>query len=196
MKRFKTADEFIEAETQWQPELVKLRSVLCSTGLEETVKWGAPCYTHNGKNIVGLGSFKSYCGLWFFQGALLADEEGVLMNAQEGKTKAMRQWRFESKKDIKVRLIKQYVREAVALSEQGKEIKPVRAKAIDVPPELAAALKKNRAAQSSFNKLTPGRQREYSEYIAAAKRDDTKAKRIEKVLPMIRDGIGLNDRYR
>ena len=87
---------------------------------------GAPCYTLNGKMIVGLGAFKSYVALWFYQGALLADTEGVLINAQEGKTKALRQWRFDSKRAIAARKIKAYVREAISLQEQALEIKPDR----------------------------------------------------------------------
>ncbi len=101
MKRRKTVAEFIATSDKWQQELELLRKILNSCDLEETVKWGSPCYTFRGKNIVGIGAFKSYCGLWFFQGALLADEAGVLMNAQEGVTKAMRQWRFQSKSEIK-----------------------------------------------------------------------------------------------
>ena len=83
MKGAKTVDEYIDKAEQWQPELTRLREILNSTGLEETVKWGAPCYTHDGKNVVGIAGFKNYFGLWFHQGALLADAEGVLINAQE-----------------------------------------------------------------------------------------------------------------
>lgn len=196
MKRFKSVDEYIENAEQFQAELIRLREILCQTKLVETVKWGAPCYTHDGKMLVGMGSFKSYVGLWFFQGALLSDRDKVLMNAQEGKTKAMRQWRFSSLKDIKARKIKAYVKEAIELQEQGHEIKADRTKPVDVPPELSKALSKNRKAKSAFQKLTKGKQREYTTYIADAKREETKHKRIEKILPMIEAGAGLNDKYR
>ena len=146
--------------------------------------------------LVGLGAFKSYVGLWFYQGALLADKDKVLMNAQEGRTKAMRQWRFASKKDIKVRQIKAYIKEAIQLQQQGQEIKPDRAKPIVVPPELKKALSKNKRAAGAFKKLPKGKQREFTVYIADAKRDDTKQKRLEKILPMIEEGIGLSDKYR
>ena len=106
MKRYKSVDDYIAGAEHWQVELIRLREILQSTKLEETVKWGAPCYTHNGKMVVGLGAFKSYVGLWFHQGALLSDPEKVLINAQEGKTKALRQWRFSSLKEIKARPIK------------------------------------------------------------------------------------------
>jgi len=113
MQRAESVDDYIENAEHWRPELERLREVLTSTELEETVKWGGPCYTLDGKNIVGMGAFKSYVGLWFHQGALLSDPEGMLVNASEGKTKALRQWRFTSGKDIKPRLIKKYVNEAI-----------------------------------------------------------------------------------
>lgn len=196
MKKHKTVESYIEAEERWQDELVRLREILLSTELEEEVKWGAPCYTYDGKNVVGLGAFKPYFALWFYQGALLTDEQGVLINAQEGKTRALRQWRFESGREIKVRPIKAYVAEAIGLVERGQEIKPQRKGALRLPEELASALAKSKAAKAAFEGLTPGKQREYAEYIAEAKREATKAKRVEKVLPMIRAGQGLNDRYR
>ena len=85
MLRAKSVDAYIERNPQWAAALKKLRKILNATELEETVKWGGPCYTYEGKNVVGLGSFKSYVGLWFHQGALLKDEAKVLINAQEGK---------------------------------------------------------------------------------------------------------------
>ena len=108
MKRHKTVDEYILNAQSGKEILMVLRDILNSTELEETVKWGAPCYMINGKNVVGLGSFKSYVGLWFFQGALLKDAEKELINAQEDKTKALRQWRFESMEDIDDQLILKY----------------------------------------------------------------------------------------
>jgi len=196
MKRFKTVDEYIENADHWQDELIRLREILNSMRLEETVKWGGPCYTHEGKLVVGMGAFKSYCGLWFFQGALLEDKDNVLINAQEGRTKALRQWRFESKAAIKARAIKAYVKEAIALQSAGKEIKPSRAKPLVIPPELQAALAKKKRALVAFTALTKGRQREYADYVAEAKRAETKASRLEKILPMIAAGVGLNDKYR
>lgn len=90
MKRANSVDDYIKTSDNWQDELVQLRGILAATGLVEEVKWGAPCYTSNGENVVGIGAFKSYFGLWFFQGALLRDDQKVLVNAQEGKTKALR----------------------------------------------------------------------------------------------------------
>ena len=196
MKGAKTVDEYIDKAEQWQPELTRLREILNSTGLEETVKWGAPCYTHDGKNVVGIAGFKNYFGLWFHQGALLADAEGVLINAQEGRTKALRQWRFESKKDIKVRTIKAYVKESIEQISAGKSIGADRNKPLTIPPLLKQALTKNKTAKKAFDELTKGKRREYADYISEAKRDETKEKRLAKILPMIEAGKGLHDRYR
>lgn len=196
MRKHETVDQFIAATKQWKAELVELRSILRSTGLEETVKWGGPVYTFEGKNVVGIGGFKSYFGLWFFQGALLADRPKVLINAQEGRTKALRQMRFGSADEIDRKLIKAYVKEAIGLAKQGVEIKPDRGKPVTVPAELQAAFRRRGKAKTSFEKMTLGRRREYVDYVASAKRDETKQKRIEKILPMIESGIGLNDKYR
>ena len=196
VQRHKTVDDYVESCEHWQPELIRLRKILNATGLQETVKWGAPCYTSGGKNIVGIGAFKSYVGLWFFQGALLSDPGKELVNAQKGKTKAMRQWRFHSAKDIRANSIKAYVAEAIELAASGKQIKAERNKPVVIPSELKAALAADKAVAGAFDGLTPGKRREYAEYIADAKRAATKAKRIEKILPMIADGQGLNDKYR
>ena len=128
MNRFKTVDEFISGKKLFRDELIKLREILNSTQLEETIKWGAPCYTFAGKNVVGIGAFQSYFGLWFFQGALIDDQNNVLINAGEGKTKAMRQWRMTSAKEIKPQAIKSYVNAAMQIVVDGAEIKPDRNK--------------------------------------------------------------------
>ena len=196
MKRAGSVDEYISDASNWQGELERLREILRSTELEEDVKWGAPCYTCDGKNVVGMAGFKSYFGLWFHQGALLKDDKHVLMNAQEGRTKALRQWRMQSGKDIKPAIIKSYVREAIKLVQEGKQIAAARKKPVVIPAELKNALRTNKAAGQRFKSLRLGLQREYSDYIADAKRDETKQKRIEKILPMIRSGAGLHDKYR
>ena len=196
MKRASSVDEYISNAQSWQPELNKLRDILCSCDLEEGVKWGAPCYMSDGKNVVGIGAFKSYFGLWFFQGALLADKSNKLINAQEGKTKALRQWRMESSADIKPSVIKSYVKESIRNLRSGKSIESNHAKPVVVPVELQFALKKNRKTSEKFEAMRPGLRREYADYIADAKRADTRKRRLEKILPMIRAGIGLNDKYR
>ncbi len=196
MTRKKTVDDYIASHERWRTQLERLRVILNATPLAETIKWGAPCYTFEGKNVVGIGAFKAYFGLWFFQGALLNDTEGVLCNAQEGKTKALRQWRMTATRDIKTRAIKAYVREAIELQKAGKEIKPDRSRALRLPIELEEALANDAAAAAAFEALTPGRQREYADHVGDAKRAQTRMRRLAKVLPMIAAGKGLHDKYR
>ncbi len=196
MKRYKTVDDYIDNAPQWQAELKRLREIMNATPLVEEVKWGAPAYTHNGKILVGVGGFKQWFCLWFHQGALLEDSDGVLVNAQEGKTKALRQWRMTSKNDIKPSIVKRYVKEAIALADAGKAIKADRNNPVVVPEELQKAMRRFKGATAVFRALTPGKQREYAEHVASAKRDDTKQKRINKILPMITAGVGLHDKYR
>jgi uncharacterized protein YdeI (YjbR/CyaY-like superfamily) len=128
MKRFKTVDEYVASREHWQDEIRRVREILLSTPLTEDVKWGAPCYTFDDKNVVGIGGFKSYFGLWFFHGASLKDPKKVLINAQEGKTKALRQWRMKSAKEIKPAVIRAYVREAIQLVRDGQKIGPQKKK--------------------------------------------------------------------
>lgn len=196
MKRNRTVDEYFENLEAWKSDLEILREILRDTELVETVKWGAPVYTFDGKHIVGLGGFKSYFGLWFFQGALLKDEKGKLINAQEGKTKAMRQWRFESADAIDENLVKAYVEEAIENAKSGKEIKPERDKPLTIPAHLSKAFEDDPDVEKAFGNFTLSKQREFTEYIDSAKREDTKKKRIEKIVPMILQNVGLNDKYR
>lgn len=197
MKRFTSVDEFIEAQDEWQDGLKILREIVLDTELEEKVKWGAPCYTLNNKNVVGLGSFKSYFGLWFHQGVFMDDPKGVLINAQEGKTKALRQWRFSSVDEVDRDLVSAYVLEAIQNQKAGKEVAAAKpSREVEIPDELAAALAADARLQESFDEFTPGRQREFAEYIASAKREATRLSRLEKIKPMILDGVGLNDKYR
>ena len=196
MSRHETASQYFAAAKQWKAELAELRKLARSTELEETVKWGSPVYVIDGANVVGIGGFKSYFGLWFYQGALLEDKKKLLINAQAGKPKALRQWRFTDASEIKPRIIRSYLNEAIELARRGAAIKPTRNEPVVVPPELAQAFKKHRKAKAKFEAMTVGKRREYAEYISSAKRDETKQKRIEKILPMIKSGSGLNDRYR
>jgi len=116
----KTVDDYLIDVSHWQAELLDLRRILLSTELKETIKWGMPCYTHNGQNIVGMGGFKSYFGLWFHQGVFLSNSAKILINAQTGKTKALRQWRMTSARDINPDLIKSYVTESIEHAAAGK----------------------------------------------------------------------------
>lgn len=198
MKRFKTPEDFIDNFPEWKEELLYLRAILQSTELEEGIKWGFPVYMIKNKNVIGLGAFKSYVGLWFFNGAFLKDEAGKLMNAQEGKTKGMRQWRFESVRDMDEDLIKAYVEEAIDNQKAGKTIQPAKPGSIPLvlPIELKSLFDNNPDLNQSFEGLTRGKKREYAEYISSAKREATKKSRMEKIIPLILEGKGLNDKYK
>lgn len=196
MQRYQSVEDYLDGHVKWRPLLERLRVIMNECEVEETVKWGQPCYTHEGKNVAGIGAFKEFVSVWFFQGALLRDEHGVLVNAQEGRTRAMRQWRFQAVEEIDETLLRAYVDESIENQRQGKAIKAERKKPVEVPDELAGALAEDRAAGERFDALTPGKQREYTEYIAQAKRAETRVRRLEKILPMIRAGHGLNDRYK
>lgn len=189
--------EYIEKQDKWTQELILLRSILLELPLEETVKWGAPVYVYKKKNVLGLSAFKNYCGIWFFQGGLLKDDQNVLINAQEGKTQAMRQWRFSSIQEIDENLVKAYVLEAIENINQDKEIKPERKnKPLVIPKELQEFLDSNEELQLKFNEFTVAKKREFTDYISEAKREATKQSRLEKIIPMILEGIGLHDKYR
>ncbi len=178
-------------------ELNIIRNIINQTELVETIKWSAPTYTLNGKNVVGFSAFKNHFGLWFFNGVFLKDEHGLLINAQENKTKALRQMRFTSKDQINETIILAYVKEAIENQRLGKEIKPTRnTKAVEVPTELKRVFKANEDLNVAFKALTPGKQREYCQYISTAKREATKLSRLEKITPMILQGVGLNDKYK
>lgn len=196
MKSFKTVDAFMEAQTQWKELLIQLRNILLSTELEETVKWGIPTYTINGKNVIGMGSFKSYAGIWFFNGALLNDTDAVLINAQEGKTKAMRQWRFTDVSEVHKPQILKYVNEAIENQKRGLEIKPKKKAAIAIPEELQQSFNTNIQLRHAFKALPPYKQREYAEHIGGAKREATRLSRLEKSIPLILQGVGLHDKYK
>lgn len=197
MKPAKSLDQFF-SDCEWPEELATLREIILTTDVEEGLKWGMPAYMVDGKNVLALGSFKNHFGIWFHQGVFLTDPKNVLRNAQEGKTVAMRQWRFESAKDIKKSWVKQYVTEAIRNQRKGLEVKPKRkpAQKAVVPEELAAAFKKKKSAKAQFEKLTPGKQREVVDYIVSAKRQATKDKRVVKCLELMKEGKSPMDMYR
>ena len=195
MDKVKNVDDYMSRHQQWADELALLRDILNATELEETIKWGAPIYCLDGKNVVGIGAFKSYVGLWFHQGALLTDPDNALINAQDGKTKALRQWRFQNIGEINTTRVSAYVSEAIENQRGGKQIKAEK-KPLVIPALLQNALDSNADLSSKFNDMGLSKQREFAEHIASAKREATQQSRLEKILPMIKQGIGLNDKYR
>ncbi len=197
MSKPKSVDAYIEGRENFQDLLTKLRKLALSTDLKETIKWGMPTYTINGKNVIGISAFKNHAGIWFFQGALLKDKSGVLRNAQEGKTQAMRQWVFTQISELNEDLILSYINEAIDNEKKGKRVILKRTdKSLEMPAALSEAFNKNKKAKQSFDQLTKGRQKDYAEYISSAKREATVQSRLAKILPMIISGIGLNDQYK
>ena len=198
MKRYKTVEEYIENNEQWEEALTVLRDIILKTSLSEAVKWGAPAYVLGKKNLVGMAAFKSYVGLWFHQGALLTDPEQKLINAQEDVTKALRQWRFSSLEEIQEHkeLISAYIQEAIMNQEAGKEIKPAKRKPLVIPVELQDRLDADPLLKKSFEAFNLTKKREFTDHVASAKREETRWRRVEKVIPYILNGIGLNDKYR
>ena len=196
MKSDKKSVPDIIADEPWAGEVMMLREIILSTGLKEEVKWGGPIYTLDGKNVLAIGGFKNYFTIWFHNGAFLSDPAKVLVNANEEKTRGLRQWRFKSMKEIKPALVKKYIAEAIANEKAGKKIKPEKKPLPAVPSEYQAAFKKDKALKDAFSNLTPGKKREYLEHVLDAKTEETRVKRVQKAIPNIKAGIGLNDKYR
>ena len=205
MQKIHSVEVYIELNSHFGEELSLLRKIINATYLEEKVKWNMPTYCLNGKNVLGIGAFKEHFCLWFHNGVFLKDKSNLLINAQENKTKAkmffktkaLRQMRFKSNEEINETVVLAYVKEAIENQRLGKEIKPKRkTKTVTIPVELSFVLKANKELNISFKALTPGKQRDYCEYVSEAKREATKQSRLEKIIPMIIAGVGLNDKYR
>ncbi len=187
-------EHYIQKAKNWQEEMTLLRSILLECNLTEVIKWGKPCYTLNDKNIVIIQDFKNHCDLGFFNGASLTDLKQLLVKAGEH-TQSGRQLRFDDLEDIKKKraLIKAYVKEAIENEKKGIKITVEDIPAIEQIVELTTIFKKNKAFEKAFNKLTPGRQRAYNMFFAAAKQSETRISRIEKFIPRILDGKGMTD---
>jgi len=187
-------DAYIKKHDQWKNQFNALRKILLESELTETVKWGGPSYTLDGRIVMGMVGFKNHSALWFQQGVFLKDKGKKLLNAQEGTTRGMRQWRFALGEKIDSKLVKAYVEEAIANEKLGKRIKPEK-KQLVIPAELGEALKKNRKLKKGFESLTPGKQREFAEHIGSAKQEKTRHARLEKDTPFIEAGVGLYEKY-
>jgi uncharacterized protein YdeI (YjbR/CyaY-like superfamily) len=186
--------DFYFNKGKWEKELEQLRNIVLDCGLNEELKWGCPCYTFEKANIVLIHVFKDYCALLFFKGALLNDADGILIQ-QTKNVQSARQVRFTNVKEIvaKKAILKAYIYEAIELEKAGLKVKLKKTTAYEVPAELQKKLNKNTALKTAFNVLTPGRQRGYLLYFAAAKQSKTREARIEKSIPQILKGKGLND---
>ncbi len=187
-------DAYITKLKNWQAEIKILRSILLDCKLEETIKWGQPCYRINNKNVVIIAPFKTHCDLGFFNGVSLKDEKGVLVKAGIN-TQSSRQMRFVNVQEIKKlkSVIKSYVKEAIENEKQG--IKTVTTEKIEpiIVEEFEIILKKNTPLKKAFAALTPGRQRAYLIHFSGAKQPATRIARIEKNIDAILAGRGIND---
>ena len=186
-------DGFIRKNEKWAAALRKLRAIILDSPLVEEVKWMVPCYTLGGKNVVFLGAFKEDCRISFVKGVLLKDPKGVLEKPGEN-THVVRMVKFSDAGEIeKIKgVLKGLVREAVDIEKAG--VKPkLKKKPEAVPEELAARLDGNSKLKAAFGALTPGRQRLYIIHISGAKQSATRAARLEKCVPRILAGKGLND---
>jgi len=178
---------------RWQAEIAALQKILSGVDLTEECKWGKPCYTAGGQNVVIIQPFKEYIGLGFFQGALLKDPKKLLV--QLGQVQAGRVMKFTSAKEIatKATTIKAYVREAIAAAKAGRKVE-TKPRELPVPEELKEKFRKDPKLERAFEALTPGRQRSYLFHFNSAKQSATKTARIEKAMPAIFAGRGFLER--
>ncbi len=187
-------DWYFAKNKAWQEDIETLRSIVLDCGLNEELKWGCPCYTHEGNNIVLIHVFKEYCAVLFFKGVLLKDPNGVLIQ-QTKNVQVARQMRFTSLQEIvkRKRILKAYIKEAIAIEKAGLKAELKKTKEFDMPEEFQARLDDMPALEKAFKALTPGRQRGYLLYFSQAKQAKTREARIEKYIQYIFNGKGLDD---
>ena len=187
-------DAILRDAKSWQPEFAKLRSIVLECDLTEDLKWGQPCYTLATANIVLIHGFKEYCALLFFKGALMKDSEGILIQQTEN-VQVARQIRFTNMREI-VKMeatVKAYIREAIKVEKSGVKVELKKTEEFKVPEEFQYQLDRAPALREAFSALTPGRQRAYLLHFSAPKLSKTRESRVEKCIPLILDGMGLND---
>ena len=187
---------YFEKEGPWQEAISKLRNIVLGCGLLEELKWGCPCYSFEDANIVLIHVFKEYCALLLFKGALLKDSKGILVQ-QTKNVQSARQIRFSNNKEIAsmAATLKTYIYEAIEVERAGLKVKLKKTAAYSIPEEFQKKLIKSAALKKAFDALTPGRQRGYLLYFSAAKQSGTRVSRIEKHIPNIMKGQGLNDDF-
>ena len=187
-------DFFFDKAGKWQKEFEQLITIVLGCGREEEMKWGCPCYTFQQRNVVVIHGFKEYCALLFFKGALLSDPEGILIQ-QTKNVQSARQVRFTHLREIKKlkRVLETYIYEAIEVEKAGLKVKLKKTSDFAIPEEFQKKLKKNAALKKAFDSLTPGRQRGYIFYFSQPKLSKTRESRVEKYLPQILKGKGLND---
>lgn len=187
-------DWYFSKAEKWQQELEQLRTIVLDCGLTEELKWGCPCYTFGNSNIVLIHAFKEYCALLFFKGALLKDTNGILVQQTEN-VQAARQIRFTNVREISQQepILKAYIYEAIAVEKQGLKVNFKKTTAFTMPEEFKKKLEEIPALKAAFEALTPGRQRAYMLHFSSPKQSKTREARVEKCMPHILNGKGLND---
>ena len=187
-------DAFLERQDTWRPEFEKLRAILLDSGLTEDLKWGQPCYALDGKNVALIHGFKEYCAILFHKGSLLKDPKGVLIQ-QTKNVQAARQIRFTSVEDVTklAKTVKAYVHEAIAIERAGLKVEFKKTEELEVPAEFESKLAASAKLRKAFAALTPGRQRGYIFHFSQPKLPRTRAARVEKSVPRILEGLGLDD---
>jgi uncharacterized protein YdeI (YjbR/CyaY-like superfamily) len=187
-------DAFLRRQDKWRPEFKKLRALLLDSGLTEDLKWGQPCYALDGKNVALIHGFKEYCAILFHKGALLKDPKGILIQ-QTKNVQSARQIRFTSVQEVTKleKTLKAYLREAIEIERAGLKVQFKKTEDIEVPEELESRLAANAKLKAAFAALTPGRQRGYIFHFAQPKLSKTRAARVEKNVPRILEGLGLDD---
>ncbi len=187
-------DWFFNKETKWQEAYAELRTLALDCGLSEELKWGCPCYTFQNSNIVLIHGFKDYCALLFMKGSLLKDPEGILVQQTEN-VQASRQIRFTNAQDIvnNESILKEYINQAVDVEKAGLKVELKKTTEFKMPDEFKTVLEDMPELKTAFEALTPGRQRGYLLYFSSPKQSKTRESRIEKCIPQILIGKGLDD---
>ncbi|MBS0659305.1 MAG: YdeI/OmpD-associated family protein [Verrucomicrobia bacterium] len=194
MKPHPQVDRYMREEKKWPAEFAALRRLVQSHPLVEDFKWGHPCYTFEGRNVVLLHGFKHYCAILFCKGALLQDPAGILVQ-QTANVQAARQVRFKSVAEVQAQseVLRAYLEEAIAVERAGREVEYKDTSEFARPAELEQRLHESPKLRAAFDALTPGRQRGYLLHFAAAKLAQTRLARIDKCTPQILAGKGLRD---
>lgn len=187
-------DAFLERAKNWKSEMTYLRKIALDCGLTEELKWRQPCYTYNGKNIIIIGAFKEFCVYSFFKGALLQDK-GKLLVKQGENVQSARVLQFTSVDQIKEieQTIKEFTFEAIEVEKAGLQIEKKSLNDYDIPSELTEKMNEDANFKSAFESLTPGRRKAYLLHFSGAKQSATRVTRIEKYIPRILQGKGIND---
>ncbi|NQD70559.1 hypothetical protein HP439_07490 [Sphingobacterium shayense] len=194
--RDKKSPDWKRYASTWNQEIKKIQEILNTFPLKKTLKWGNEVYTYNNKNVVSYGGFKNHFALWFYDGVFINDTEKVLVSGSEGKTKSLRQWRFQRGQEIPEAKIRNYIEQAIQIVIDGKSLTPQPTAIKYADGLLKEAITENASLEKKFNELSQAKKNEYISYVNEAKQDKTKVNRIQKIIPLILDGNGLNDKYK